>query len=135
MPAMTRPRLRVARVCIAAAYGTGPRRDGRPIVVTRSSSPARSATAARRVRPSSHGLGKVKWSFAETAANPRSRAASTTAARRSMLSGATPKSSWGRWVPTSTAPGSHGSATNGSPPSGPGGVLRSQVADDAAVRE
>jgi hypothetical protein len=44
--------------------------------------PERSMTAASAVGPSSQGVVKTKWSFAETAARPQSRAASTASIRR-----------------------------------------------------
>src|SRR5436305_6667742 len=64
-------------------------------------SPERSITAASAVGPSSHGVENIKWSFAETAANPDSRATSTTACSRPSDWPSSPNSISGRWMPSS----------------------------------
>ena len=76
-PATTRPGARVSRVASAAARAAGPRTEGSEMVVASCSVPAWWLAAASRVRPSSQGREKARWSLAEIAANPRSRAAPT----------------------------------------------------------
>ena len=65
----------------ALASGTGPRRTASDTVVARVSRPERSIMLASAVGPSSQGVWKTKWSLAETAAKPHSRAASTAASQ------------------------------------------------------
>jgi hypothetical protein len=63
---------------------------------------------ASAVGPSSQGVGKTKWSFAEMAANPQSLAASTAPCSRGSERGSSPKRMSGKWTPNSTgnaAPG------------------------------
>src|SRR5262245_41287299 len=86
------------------ANGTGPRTTASAIVVARAMSPERSITLASAVGPSSQGVWKTRWSLAETAAKPHSRAASTASASRSAESRSSPNRISGRWTPRSTAP-------------------------------
>src|SRR5215208_4633702 len=101
-PAMSRPSARTSSATSVLASGTGPRRAARETVVAIVSPPARSIVAARAVSPSSQGVEKRKWSFADTAAKPPSRAASTAAWRRASESPSDPNSMRGRWTPSST---------------------------------
>jgi hypothetical protein len=80
----------------AFASGTGPRRTASDTVVARVSRPDRSIMLASAVGPSSHGVRKTKWSFAETAAKPHSLAASTASSSRAAESGSSPKGISGR---------------------------------------
>lgn len=106
-PATTRPGARAPRVASTAASWTGPRSDGSATVVARSIPPARSATAASSVGPSSQGRWKARWSLAQTAARPRSRAASTTSRTRRTSTRSPLAATCGRCTPTSIRRASH----------------------------
>ncbi len=93
---MTLPPERTSRLASAFASGTGPRNVTSETVVASARSPERSATAASAVGPSSQGVEKKKWSLAETAANPPSRAASTVAWSRARDCPSRPNSISGR---------------------------------------
>ena len=99
--ATSRPSESTSRAASVFASGTGPRRTASESVVARVMSPVRSITLASAVGPSSQGVEKMKWSLAETAASPQSRAASTACVSRPSESPSPPKSISGRWIPRS----------------------------------
>lgn len=86
----------------AFARGTGPRRTASETVVASVIRPERSTMPARAVNPSSHGVGKTKWSFAQIVAKPHSLAESTAPASRSNESGSSPSRISGRCTASST---------------------------------
>ena len=74
---MTRPPVSAPSELRVLATTTGWRTTGSAMLVARVIGPASLATAASAVGPSSHGRFQTRWSLAETAAYPRSRAVRT----------------------------------------------------------
>ena len=82
------------------ATTTGWRTTGSVMLVARTMSPAAAITAASAVGPSSQGCRQKRWSFADTVANPRSRASRTYAVSSVRLDKPSPKSANGRCTPS-----------------------------------
>ena len=82
------------------ASWTGPRTTGRLTVVASVRSPDPGRTAASAVGPSSQGLRKSRWSFAQRWLYPKATAARAQSCSRRSEKPA-PRSTSGRWTPYS----------------------------------
>jgi hypothetical protein len=98
----SRPSERTSIAASILANGTGPLSVASETVVASPISPERSIMLASAVGPSSQGVWKTRWSFAETAANPQSLAASTVATSRWRESVSSPNCISGKWTLSST---------------------------------